>query len=53
MENAIAEILKGCDLSTLSVKTVRKQLEAKFSVQLKPVKAEITKMIMVNVNSLK
>ena len=50
MENAIAEILKGCDLSTLPFKTVRKtvrkQLEAKFSVQLKPVKDEITKMIM-------
>ena len=44
---AIAEIVKSADLSNLSMKAVRKQVDAKFSVDLKSVNAdEINKMVM-------
>ena len=46
VDKALDEILVSADVNALSWKSVRRQLEAKFKVSLKPVKKEIKKMLM-------
>jgi len=50
LEKDVAEILKGADLSTLSAKKVRKQLEARHSVDLTDRKKEVDDIVMSFVN---
>ena len=50
MEQTIRVMLEGADLTTLSIKAIRKQLAEKFAVDLKPVRDEIKRMIMSAVN---
>ncbi len=51
LKKAIAALLVGADLNTLSVKAIRKQLAAQFKVDLQPVKQEMKAMIMAAVNA--
>ena len=46
VDKALDEILVSADVNALSWKSVRRQLEAKFKVSLKPDKKEIKKMLM-------
>ena len=51
LKKAIAALLVGADLNTLSVKAIRKQLATQFKVDLQPVKQEMKAMIMAAVNA--